>query len=116
MEAGQQRRLTALYEVEADPNQPGELPDEIIAKIDGSAGSDFGLERECREDNNERSATLMGQSAQPDLVAVGAELMVTTCPVALFDVTVANLGREDAGPFLGARLCRRARPGRNFTR
>ena len=38
----------------------------------------------------------MGQSAQADLVAVGAELMVTTCPVALFDVTVANLGREDA--------------------
>ena len=100
LEAGQQRRLSALYEVAADPSQPGQLPDEIIAKIDGSPNSDFGIERECREDNNERSTALIGPAAQPDLVAVGAELMVTTCPVALFDVTVANLGSEDAGPFL----------------
>ncbi len=70
------------------------LPDEIRVEVDtGGTDSSFGAERECSEDNNERTAPVESGMQLADLeILVGEATVQCTSHIATVAVTVENSG------------------------
>jgi hypothetical protein len=73
------------------------LPDSVRVVVDTGGDADFGLERECHEDNNENSADVVAGEPRPDLsIDVGMANVDCDTLVASVDVTVTNSGTAEA--------------------
>jgi hypothetical protein len=73
------------------------LPDSVLVVVDTGGGADFGLERECIEDNNENGADVVPGEPRPDLsLDVGMATVDCEALVASVEVTVTNSGTTDA--------------------
>jgi len=87
--------VRVAYSVTEDPSAlpfMGALPDEVIAYVDVEESSDFGRERECREDNNDARAEVvnLGGAAELSVEILGIE--TGPCPALSLTVLVSNRG------------------------
>jgi hypothetical protein len=73
------------------------LPESVRVVVDTGGDADFGLERECIEDNNENGADVVPGEPRPDLsIDVGMATVDCDTNIASVDVTVTNSGTTDA--------------------
>jgi len=96
LEPGSQTRITVLYDAQANGDNADELPGRIEATVDVDGNPDFGRERECREDNNTRVESVDPPVAQPDLRIDILETLPATCPEAILNTTISNVGQQTA--------------------
>ncbi len=89
-------RVGALYDITANGDDPDRLPDRIEVIVDADGDPEFGLERECREDNNRRDAAIVAPDPLPDLRIADLEAFARICPEADFHATVTNASEIDA--------------------
>ena len=112
--AGTKLTLTARYDAARDPSMPSvafgvEAPLEIKAivdPIDLALDSSFGRERECIEDNNERSTLVEVSEQSPDLRLSLNEVEIDLCPDVRLQLTLYNEGsapvtEAEIGLYLG---------------
>ncbi|HEX2734715.1 MAG TPA: CARDB domain-containing protein [Polyangiaceae bacterium] len=81
----------------ADQTARGKLPDSVRVLVDSATTSTFGSERECHEDNNDRTQVVDPGIPRPDLsIAVGEATVKCSTHTATVAVTVSNAGTADA--------------------
>jgi hypothetical protein len=93
------RAMIATVRFDAMDQSMATLPSNIRVEVDtgGAAGSMFGAERECIENNNDKTAEVVPGEPRPDLaIAVGAATKDCVGRVVTLDVTVTNSGTADA--------------------
>lgn len=103
--------LSITYRPNQDPTLPHraagvDVPLEVKAIIDPPEDTDFGRERECIEDNNERINTPIITDLIPDLSLNINSITIDFCPEINLDINVHNLGSAvvrniELGMYLG---------------
>jgi hypothetical protein len=87
--------VRVAYSVTEDPSAlpfMGTLPDEVVAYVDVEEGSDFGRERECREDNNDARAEVVNLGGAAELTVEILGIETGLCPALSLTVLVSNQG------------------------
>lgn len=90
---GESTRISVRY----DADDRG-LPTAVSVRVD--IGGEFGLERECDEDNNSREAPVEPAAGRPDLRLDAVTADAGICPDARFTATVTNAGTLPAANIL----------------
>ncbi len=93
LNAGQSLRIDLSYDALSDPQSNQQLPIAVRVKADQVEGNAIGAQRECIEDNNERTETLQGIDQQlSDLEVKINQVTPGDCYFLSLQVEVKNTG------------------------